>query len=79
MEWQRRLRHGVVPATKVKDASDDFQPREKGDCNYANNSPCPDQYERQTLQNGLVSEKCDDGLSDRKEGASGIRLPFACV
>src|SRR5882762_11184078 len=52
MEWQRRLRLGVVPATKVKDARDDFQPCEKGDCNYANNSPCPDQYERQTLQNG---------------------------
>jgi hypothetical protein len=50
MECQRRGRLTVIPATKVKDASNNFQPRESGNCNRADNSPCPDQYERQTLQ-----------------------------
>jgi hypothetical protein len=54
MEWQRRLRLALVPATKVKDASDNFKPCENGDCTRANNSPCPDQYERQTLQKRLA-------------------------
>jgi hypothetical protein len=34
----------------MKDASDNFKPGENGDCNRANNRPCPDHYERQTLQ-----------------------------